>query len=125
MNWVKLLFFPFARSFERLQLSRRWWHRLFFVLFLAGLPALCLYVWLSLNVAELDEYSHCYDFQIRYGHEENASEYCEQLYHPHPWTNFAVGVGAALLSGYVLQIAYRVGLYIAFGKSSQTKAGSG
>lgn len=116
MSRVRVIIFPFGRTFERLRLSGRWWHRLFTVLFFATVPVLCLWVWVSLNRWELRDFSLCYDFQIRH---ENIPGYCEQLFPVHRWMNLGIGLGAALLSSYVLQVAYRVGLYIAFGKTSE------
>jgi hypothetical protein len=116
MNRVKLVIFPFRRAFERLRLCRRWWHRLFIVLFFAALPVLCLWLWVSLNQIELEAFDWCYEGEIRH---EYAPGYCAQLAPVHRWMNLGIGFGVALLSSYLLQIAYRLGLYIAFGKISE------
>ena len=102
------VFFPFRRP----DLGRHWWHRLAVVAFFAVITMVWIGIWIGGNRSELQDYRSCLELANL---AEKPSDNCV-VFPPHAGANFVIGVIAALVSSYLLQlIYYRVVLYVIFG----------
>ena len=127
------LVFPFGSTFRRLHLHKYWWHRLAIVSFWATLLLIGGSVWFGLNRLELgqqEEYRAMVqsdaDYRqsvavttdekdkIRKELEQQLSQGYQQ-YPVYPWANLGIGIVMALIVSYLLQLGYRLLLYIVFG----------
>jgi hypothetical protein len=111
--------FPFIRTFRQLDLRRHWWHRLCLVLFFLAVIVSPLWIWISLNRAEMEGFSHC--LSIGYGHaDRNSAQLCGELFPVHIRLNLLAGVVLTLFGFYLLQVAYRILIYVIFGRAPIT-----
>ena len=115
------LFFPYRTVFRELGLWRRWWHRLLVVSFGVSLAISVWVIWQEGNSLELKNYEQCYAYKLQSeassGPMTNID--CKILSPIHPLFNLGFALGAGLIISYSLQIAYRVALYVIYGRVSR------
>ena len=103
--------FPFHNTFLRLKLDKCWWHRLLKVLYVAFIVICPLFIWISLNRSEMEALSYCVQYLRKTGNVDCS------VYQVHHLFNFGIGMGTMIIGSYLLQIIYRIALYVAFGPS--------
>ena len=102
MHILKRILFPFREKYT--ELASHWWHRLFFVIFLASVFGILLGVFTSLQQSEMKQYSACYQLSISLGKE--AREQGCDVFLPQTVPNLVAAILAALTSNYLLQLIY-------------------
>lgn len=114
---MKKYLFPFSVSYKNF--SKYWWHRLFVVIFIISVTAIGIYVWRSSLNYEINGYSNCYQFALKYPIYSSVNQGgCAGLYPIHWVLDFLIGLFSALISFYFFQILYyKFFLYIIFGKN--------
>ena len=107
-----------SRGYEHLR--SHWWHRLATVVFFTSVPAVLLIIWISANRSELASYESCLNARAlsNLRVDRPFDQGCVG-FAPQPFANFIIAAIAALLWSYVIQLVYRVAVYVALGSKSE------
>jgi cytochrome bd-type quinol oxidase subunit 2 len=130
--------FPFRSKFRQLSLERLWWHRLLVVLFIVALVVMLGGTWLRMNHEEAEgrnsylsqiTETHITDIQNYVAKDATPQEmkalddrYAEDIRNSvviwpiHHWINLGIAAVLTLLLSYLLQVIYRISLYIGYGR---------
>src|SRR5262249_47826284 len=111
------VFFQHARTFP--QLKNHWWHRLAIVAFTVTIALVGYQAWQTPLQEDAQAYGNC--LVMRTDANPNitltsAEQICAAIWPIHPLLDFTLGLAAALVTFYALQLLYyKVVLYVAFG----------
>ena len=119
------LLFPFIGTIRRLQLRQYWWHRLLLLAFFASLLASLLTVWIGLNKQEMHGLQDCISLEVSQRAKGrtyiSVYEECARLYPVHSRGNLGIAVGLTVVLSYLLQVLYRLFIFVVFGKTKGTE----
>lgn len=125
---MKKFLFPFKINYP--DIAKYWWHRLFVVLFFSLIIFSGIYIHISLQSTDGDNYSSCLSVQMNIHDEsqlidkdtryEKGKDSCSVWMNGYSTiNNFMTGIVVSVLLFFLLQaVYYKIFLYIIFGKKN-------
>ena len=116
MEKIFKILFPFYKSSRYNFIIKKWWHRLFIVVFIVALIVVAWNIFVYLNEYE----TRVCDMYLIPGYGYNIETYgeCLMAIPVHPFQNLGITVLAVIAVSYVLQLVYyKILIFIIFGKN--------